>query len=287
MSNTKSRNITLPDYEYVVVGSGPGGAPLASRLALAGHSVLLIEAGEDHGSDLEVQIPTEFAAASEYAPIQWDYFVHHYANETQQARDSKMTYQTMEGDLYVGLNPPPNATPLGILYPRTGTLGGCAQHNALLTMLPQNSDWEYMQNLTGDNSWSVAHMRKYFEKLEKCEYHAGKSTGHGFNGWLSTTVTYPEVIYQDKKLLSMVKALVTTSGKNASSPSNSSQGLGGLLALDVNNDSPNKDDLDEVYQMTMVRIIFLIISHSPIPNPKCVFVYVYLSFQFWNKDKPI
>ncbi|KAH0082187.1 hypothetical protein KCU86_g15959, partial [Aureobasidium melanogenum] len=38
-------------YEYIVVGSGPGGSPLAARLALAGYSVLLIDAGEDHGTD--------------------------------------------------------------------------------------------------------------------------------------------------------------------------------------------------------------------------------------------
>ena len=34
-------------YEYIVVGSGPGGGPLASNLARAGYSVLLIEAGDD------------------------------------------------------------------------------------------------------------------------------------------------------------------------------------------------------------------------------------------------
>jgi len=33
----------LPNYDYVVVGSGPGGGPLASRLAIAGFKVLLIE----------------------------------------------------------------------------------------------------------------------------------------------------------------------------------------------------------------------------------------------------
>ncbi|KAH0143006.1 hypothetical protein KCU82_g15712, partial [Aureobasidium melanogenum] len=41
-------------YEYIVVGSGPGGSPLAARLALAGYSVLLIDAGEDHGTDRQV-----------------------------------------------------------------------------------------------------------------------------------------------------------------------------------------------------------------------------------------
>lgn len=33
-------------YEYIVVGSGPGGGPLAANLARAGHSVLLLEAGD-------------------------------------------------------------------------------------------------------------------------------------------------------------------------------------------------------------------------------------------------
>lgn len=79
---------------------------MAARLALAGHSVLLIDAGEDHGDDIEMQVPALHVLASEYDPIRWDFFVHHYANETRQARDSKMTYQTTDGDFYVGLDPP-------------------------------------------------------------------------------------------------------------------------------------------------------------------------------------
>lgn len=34
-----------------VVGSGAGGGPLASRLAQAGQSVLLIESGDDQGTN--------------------------------------------------------------------------------------------------------------------------------------------------------------------------------------------------------------------------------------------
>lgn len=41
--------VELPDYDYVVIGSGAGGGPLAARLALAGHKTLLIEAGDDQG----------------------------------------------------------------------------------------------------------------------------------------------------------------------------------------------------------------------------------------------
>jgi len=249
-TNSKPRNATLPSYEYVVVGAGPGGAPLASRLALAGHSVLLIDAGGDHGADLDVLIPATHPVAAESPLIKWDFFVRRYENLTQQVRDSKMSYETPNGEIYTGLYPPANSTPLGILYPRTGNLGGCAQHNALVTMLPQNSDWEYMQALTGDDSWSVASMRKYFKRLEKCEYYTGDASGHGTDGWLSTSVAYPELIYDDKKLLALVKSLTVTSGKNVSASAlDTIAGLSDLLELDINNDSPNKDNLNEVYQM--------------------------------------
>jgi len=35
------------EYDYIVVGSGPGGGPFACRLAMAGFNTLLIEAGDD------------------------------------------------------------------------------------------------------------------------------------------------------------------------------------------------------------------------------------------------
>ncbi|KAH0141897.1 hypothetical protein KCU67_g14274, partial [Aureobasidium melanogenum] len=44
--------VDLTGYEYVVVGSGAGGGPLAARLALAGHKTLLIEAGDDQGANV-------------------------------------------------------------------------------------------------------------------------------------------------------------------------------------------------------------------------------------------
>lgn len=51
---TSAASIDNKTYEYIVVGSGPGGAPIASNLARAGHSVLLIEAGDDQTENVRL-----------------------------------------------------------------------------------------------------------------------------------------------------------------------------------------------------------------------------------------
>lgn len=205
------RAVNDTSYEYVVVGSGPGGAPLAARLALAGHSVLLIEAGGDHGDALNQTVPTYNLKSAEDDLIKWDYFVTHYEDQERQERDSKMTYRQTDGSLYVGKYPPAGAEPLGILYPRTGALGGCAEHNAMITTYPARSDWEYIQSITGDDSWAPDNMRTYFEKLEKIQYAAG--SGHGTDGWLRTSLTSLTLVLQDTKLLSLVVSAATAMGK--------------------------------------------------------------------------
>lgn len=43
-------------FDYIVVGSGAGGAATAARLALAGEDVLLIEAGDDPNQFSRVNI---------------------------------------------------------------------------------------------------------------------------------------------------------------------------------------------------------------------------------------
>lgn len=113
------------EYDYVVVGSGPGGGPLASRLAIAGYKVLLIDAGDDQGDAVDQMVPARQLQSVEYTPQKWDFFVNHYSDLSRQERDSKMVYNQTNGELYTGKNPPEGAKPLGILYPRAGTLGGC------------------------------------------------------------------------------------------------------------------------------------------------------------------
>lgn len=241
-------------YDYVVVGSGPGGAPLAARLALANYSVLLIDAGEDHGTDPQVEVPALHVLSSEYKPIAWDYFVNHYSDPVQAKKDSKFTYRKPDGEFYVGLDPPEGSEPLGILYPRVGALGGCSQHNALVTILPQDNDWEYIAQITGDSSWGADNMRDYYKKLEKCHYLPGglDSQSHGYDGWLETQTTPAILIAEDPKVLSLVLAAATTMGKGlVDKILHTVTGLLEILVLDVNTDLSTRDKFDDIYQIPL------------------------------------
>lgn len=180
----------------------------------------------------------------------------HYEDETQARRDSKMTYLTTNNDgeeeYYVGLNPPAGAQMLGVLYPRAAALGGCAEHNAFITVLPSDSDWDYIAGVTGDASWAAGNMRKYFERLEACRYLPNSVTGHGFGGWLQTRLTPLILVLEDLKLLSLVIAAATATGQDlAGKVINTVAGLAEILTLDLNNDSPGRDEAELLYQIPL------------------------------------
>ncbi|KAF2968940.1 hypothetical protein GQX73_g4628 [Xylaria multiplex] len=188
------------EYEYIVVGSGPGGAPLAVNLAKAGHSVLLIDAGGDFGHLREVESPALANPSSERNEVSWGFFTHHYSNKTMLLKDRKLSYMTPSGQYYSGVNPPEGSEPLGTFYPRYGGLGGCSEHNALVSLLPSKNDFNYIRDLVGDDSWDTDNMRQYFEKLEHLEYKVPSKEGHGSKGYIDITVDPIGVATQDIKL---------------------------------------------------------------------------------------
>lgn len=140
-------------YDYIVVGSGPGGGPLAANLAKAGASVLLLEAGDDKTKNLDQQIPSDFALAYSDPVQRWDFYVKYHSNDAITKEFAHLTWRTVDGGVYVGTEPPSGATVLGVYYPRAGTLGGCSTHNAMASYLPPDRDWQYIADITGDKSW--------------------------------------------------------------------------------------------------------------------------------------
>jgi hypothetical protein len=75
---------TSETYDYIVVGSGAGGGPLAANLVVQGYRVLLIEAGSDPES-YHYQVPSFHALSTEDEEMAWKFFVHHYDTGEQRA----------------------------------------------------------------------------------------------------------------------------------------------------------------------------------------------------------
>ncbi|KAI0204905.1 choline dehydrogenase [Astrocystis sublimbata] len=189
-------------YEYIVVGSGAGGSPVAANLARAGHSVLLIDAGGDYGNLRQVDAPALANPASERNEVSWGFFTHHYEDKEMAKKDRKLSYLTPDNQYYSGVNPPEGSTVLGNFYPRYGGLGGCTEHNALVGLLPTKNDYGYIANITGDSSWELENMRKFYEKIENSGYTARTDSTHGHEGWLDLNINPEGIAAQDIKLMS-------------------------------------------------------------------------------------
>lgn len=195
-------------YDFIVVGSGAGGGPVASRLARAGCHVLLLEAGEDVGTRRSYRVPAKHALSTEEAGMAWWFFVDHHADATIDEQDSKYTEE-------------------GILYPRGSALGGSTAVNALVTVLPSPSDWNRLATITGDEGWRASKMDAYYDRVQE---------------WLSIELPDPSLAMGDPSIVRYLIAAANTYAEESAigssiDPNDSAQTaseLGRLLQQDLN-----------------------------------------------------
>jgi len=188
-------------YDYIVAGSGAGGAPAAARLAEQGFRVLVLEQGQDLPCDA-VAVPLLAGTASLHDAAATTYFVQHYADPVRARLDPKYDEDGK-----------------GIVYPRgTGRIGGSTQVNVMVWVRVDDADWDHCAHVTGDAFWGARNMRRILQLVERCEYRSilkalhrlGKRLGidalrnrrgHGFDGYVETTRAKVSLVFRDRQLL--------------------------------------------------------------------------------------
>ncbi len=222
-------------YDYIVIGTGPGGGILGTNLARAGYSVLMLEAGGD-------EMPR-----GNYDPATtWDFFAKRYPEGTpENAQYVRQTWRTPQGRYWVGLSgAPANSTVLGTYYPRGATLGGSSMINYMCTWLPGDSDWDYHAAVTGDASWGAANMQRIFERIEHNNYLAKGTPGHGFDGFFQTNQDHrirgvPDPALQGNRVMKVFAADMGLGGADWT--------MSRLLTRDANERTPDRDTTQSLY----------------------------------------
>jgi choline dehydrogenase len=131
--------MALPEYDYIIVGTGSAGSVLANRLsARPDVTVLVLEAG---GSDSSMFVRMPAGIANLSTPrFNWG-----YETVPQAAMNGRRMYQ-----------------------PRGRVLGGSSSVNAMVYMRGQAADYDHWRQL-GNTGWSYTDVLPYFKKAENNE----------------------------------------------------------------------------------------------------------------------
>lgn len=142
----------------VVVGAGSAGSVIARRLADAGVSVTVLEAG---GEDTNPAIhdPSRMGELW-HSPDDWDYFT----------------------------EPQPAAADRRLHLPRGKVLGGSHSLNAMIWVRCAPADYDHWASL-GNEGWSWAEVLPIYRDIER--FSGGASALHGDAGLLDVTDDYP------------------------------------------------------------------------------------------------
>ncbi|CAK7209416.1 hypothetical protein SBRCBS47491_000434 [Sporothrix bragantina] len=228
--------VSAGTYDYIVVGTGPGGGVLGVNLARAGYSVLMLEAGGDSSPQ------------SNYDPATtWDFFAKRYpAGDPRNEQYVRQTWRTPDGQYWVGLSGAPSGSEvLGTYYPRGATLGGSSMINYMCTWLPSDSDWDFHATVTGDESWKADNMHKIFQRIEHNNYMPNGTPNHGFDGFFQTGMDHRINRVPDPRLQGNNVMHIFAQDFNVTDPNY--QNMSALLTRDPNERGPDRDTTQSVY----------------------------------------
>src|ERR1700744_132163 len=131
--------MSMPSYDYIVVGAGPAGAAVAARLSEdPRNKVLLLEAG--HASHPWSRIPIGFAKMIQNPDANWLY----------------------------SAEPEANTNGRRLPVPRGKLLGGSSSINGLAFVRGQAQDFDTWAQM-GNPGWSYADVLPFFRKMESYE----------------------------------------------------------------------------------------------------------------------
>ncbi|KAH9893446.1 alcohol oxidase [Cubamyces lactineus] len=172
-------------YDYIVVGSGPGGSTVAARLSEDPHvNVLIIEAGPTGKDALQLEVPALVPDIQSGSPFDWNYTI----------------------------VPQPGLNSRTLPYSRGKVLGGCSAINWMFWVRCAQDDYDKIAEITGDEGWSWTSMLRFWQKVERLvpPVDGRDATGeldpviHGTRG--AVNITVPNVRFPtDKPVIDAAK----------------------------------------------------------------------------------
>ncbi|KAJ7340809.1 hypothetical protein DFH08DRAFT_1012999 [Mycena albidolilacea] len=177
------------DFDFVVVGAGVGGGPIAARLAESGFSVLVVDAGHDV-VNVDTTIPFYFFRAVGDPQLELNYTYAEYSPGAKFPRDDSW-------------------------YPRAQAIGGSTVHNALLNNIAvTGGDFDNLATMFNDSTWTYENMRSYFKRIEHNLDFNKSNPDHGFDGWLKTSLSLSSIPakpeFADPQLQDIINTLATS-----------------------------------------------------------------------------
>ncbi|MEM7562558.1 MAG: GMC family oxidoreductase N-terminal domain-containing protein, partial [Pseudomonadota bacterium] len=153
-------------YDYIIVGAGSAGCPLANRLSENPDiEVLLLEAGPADDS-LKLKVPAAFIYNYTSAKHNWMYYT----------------------------EPEPHMGNQRLFCPRGKVMGGSSSINGMAWVRGHASDFDHWA-AQGLSSWSYAHCLPYFKRMES--FSGGENDYRGGDGPLQITAPkYENPLYQ-------------------------------------------------------------------------------------------